>query len=314
MKFTKIVIHTPDMPESELDLLTSRLTDLGAEGFEFGGSNFAGLIPAPTFGLEIELDPVTEIPPPTVTVYIPDNEQGAGVVRMIRRFLDTRAAGKLEHYIEGVAEEDWENNWKEHFHAFTVGEKLLIKPSWEECDNTEGRLVLQIDPASAFGTGQHASTRMCLELLEKYCGDHAIDIGCGSGILTAAACLLGAHYVAAIDVCENAVRVTEETVKLNGFTENVELFCGNLITDQALCEAFICPVPSNVLVANLTADVITAMVHIFAKFKMYPKHAFIFSGIIEQRLPEVTAALEPHFAVAETRRSEGWVALVCSKK
>jgi ribosomal protein L11 methyltransferase len=150
---------------------------------------------------------------------------------------------------------------------------------------------------------------MCLELLEKHIADHVIDIGSGSGILSAAAWLLGAHYIAAVDICENAVRVTEDTLRQNA-VRNYTLHCGNLITDAALREEVTRKL-ADVVVANITADVIVAMAGFLPQFHA---ETFIFSGIIDHRLPEVLAALEPHFTITETRKCEDWVALVCSRK
>ena len=131
----------------------------------------------------------------TVTVYLPDNAQGAEQLVALRAMLaqihardDAQLFGTLELTLKNVREEDWANNWKQYFKPFTVGERLLIKPSWETCENPRNRAVLEIDPASSFGTGQHHTTRLCLELLEQlmHPGDRVLDLGCGSGILSIA--------------------------------------------------------------------------------------------------------------------------------
>ncbi|MCL1832508.1 MAG: 50S ribosomal protein L11 methyltransferase [Oscillospiraceae bacterium] len=304
MSFTKIIISTPNMTESELDLLTSRLTDLGAEGFEFSGDVFEDMIPTPAPGLEPDTRPESA---PAVTVYVPANEQGRTVVSMIRRFAD---ANGLAHTTDTVAEQDWENNWKQHFKPLTVGERLVIKPSWEVYDNRDGRLVIEIDPASAFGTGQHATTRMCLELLETYVtpADDVLDVGCGSGILSAAALLLGAKRLTAVDVCENAVRITEDTLMKNDVIGRAYLVkCGNAITDEEFRRSVGC---YDIVVANITADVIVAM---SAFLQDFTRSTLILSGIISNRLPEVLSAIEPHFNIVETRTREDWCALVCHK-
>jgi len=279
LKFTKITIYTT---EENLELLTSRLDDLGADGFEFGNES----------GQE------------TVTIYIPEVTNHSGIIT----FLESES---LKYTMGEVAESDWENEWKQYFFPIPIGNRLVIKPSWCEYDNSDNRIVLEIDPASAFGTGQHASTRLCLESLEKQdfteC-DSVLDVGCGSGILSAAAGLLGAESVTAIDICDNAIRVTEETFQRNNITQ-YSTFCGNIISD----EDFRDKIAKNydLVVANITADVIIAMSHLFPKLV---HGRLILSGIIEFRLPEVIAAIEPHFEIVVKQESEDWVALVCSKK
>jgi ribosomal protein L11 methyltransferase len=282
---------------------------LGAEGFEIGGdADLREIIDNADPDLIDEMVIGSRNAPLTVTVYIPANEQGRAVVTEIESFVKRE---NLEHEIGEVAEANWENEWKKHFKPFEVGERLVIKPSWEEYDNRGNRIVLEIDPASAFGTGQHATTRMCLELLEKYCGTIVLDVGCGSGILSAAALLLGAELLTAVDICENAVRITKETLQINKLSSayDCKIFCGNLITDEDLRTKIGANYPT--VVANITADVIIAMAEIFPKFV---GGQLILSGIIAHRLPEVQQALEPNFNVVEKRESEGWVALVCGKK
>jgi len=266
--FNKIKISSK---EEDHDLLTSHLEDLGAEGFEFGDDS-------------------------SVTIYIPQ-------VTDCSKIIDFLESENLKYTTDIVNEADWEDEWKKYFKPFEVGERLVIKPSWEEYDNINNKIVLGIDPASAFGTGQHASTRLCLELLEKHAQGNVLDVGCGSGILSAAAGLLGAR-VTAVDICENAVKITGETLQRNNIT--ADIFCGNVITDKALREKI---GNHDIAVANITADVIVAMADYL---KTFPK--LILSGIIAPRLPEVLQAIEPNFDIMEKRESEDWVALVCVKK
>ena len=160
----------------------------------------------------------------TVTVYLPDNAQGAEQLVALRAMLaqihardDAQLFGTLELTLKNVREEDWANNWKQYFKPFTVGERLLIKPSWEMCENPRNRAVLEIDPASSFGTGQHHTTRLCLELLEQlmHPGDRVLDLGCGSGILSIGALLLGASGATAVDIEENAAATATENARKN---------------------------------------------------------------------------------------------------
>ena len=130
-------------------------------------------------------------------------------------FLRERCAGEgidCEFSVESCAEEDWINNWKQYFHPIPVGEKLLIRPTWEEAYDPQGRTVLHLEPGLAFGTGTHETTRLCLELLEKYLkpGMSLLDVGCGSGILSIAALVLGAERASAVDIDPKAVDVAYE--------------------------------------------------------------------------------------------------------
>jgi ribosomal protein L11 methyltransferase len=312
MKFTKITIPTA---EEDTELLTSRLTDLGAEGFELGGgADLRELIDSADPDLIDEaLIESLSAEEAAVTVYIPANEQGRAVLCEIESWLN----GSGRDYTKSeVAEEDWENNWKAYFKPFEVGERLVIKPSWEkweEYDNPGNRIVLEIDPASAFGTGQHATTRMCLELLESTTltkGVCVLDIGCGSGILSAAAGLLGADYLVCVDIAENALKVTAETLERN-YNGEIRLYCGDIIADDELRRQ-VTNEWVDVAVANITADVIVAMSDIFPQFD--GMKTLILSGIIESRRSEVLAAVKKTFTVIEEREREGWCALVCRKK
>ena len=144
---------------------------------------------------------------------------------------------RLEAEIENVREEDWSNNWKQYFKPLKVGEKLLIKPSWEEYKNTDNRIVLEIDPASSFGTGQHNTTRLCLELLEKsmHEGDRILDMGCGSGILSIGAMLMGADSVTAVDIEQNAVETASENAQKNNIPfMKYTAYCGDVISNKEL--------------------------------------------------------------------------------
>ena len=309
MKYTKIIIMTNEVCDSGVELLTSNLTDLGAEGFEIsGGEDLQQLIDSTDPDLIDDEVIGLKANNVSVTVYIPQNGQGRDVVVSIKSFLESKG---LEYSIDAVCEEDWANNWKKYFKPITVGERLVVKPSWENYDNADGRLIVEIDPSRAFGTGQHATTVMCLELLEKYVqtDSRVIDIGCGSGILAAAAGLLGAGKLTAVDICETAIRVTNETFTLNNISKSdCSVFCGNVITDEALREKI--GGDFDIAVANITADVIIAMADLFPSFT---ENTLILSGIIALRLHEALTAIEPHFNVVETYESGGWNALVCTK-
>lgn len=252
----------------------------------------------------------------TVTVYLPDNAQGAEQLVALRAMLaqihardDAQLFGPLELTLKNVREEDWANNWKQYFKPFTVGERLLIKPSWELCENPWNRAVLEIDPASSFGTGQHHTTRLCLELLEQLMrpGDRVLDLGCGSGILSIGALLLGASGATAVDIEENAAATATENARKNHIDPTLyRVFCGNVLEDETLCREI--GDGYDLICANIVADVLIAMQQLFRQF-LRPEGTLIVSGIIMERRDEVLDQLKSAgFTLLEVREKEGWAA------
>ena len=251
-----------------------------------------------------------------VTFYLADNSQGADMLAMVRSEMaelasyDTeKAFGRRAVELANVCEEDWANNWKQYFKPLTVGEKLVIKPSWEEYDGNEERTILEIDPASSFGTGQHNTTQLCLELLENTLSenDRVLDIGCGSGILSIAAILLGAKEACAVDIDLNSVKIARENAQKNHISaEKYTAFDGNIITDEALREKI--GGGYELITANIVADVLIAMAPIFGGFLV--KHGkIIISGIIIERCDEVMDAMAANgFIRTELCESGGWAA------
>lgn len=251
-----------------------------------------------------------------VTCYLADNAQGADMLSAVKgeldelRFLDSEHKfGRLVCELANVREEDWANNWKQYFKPLTVGEKLVIKPSWEEYENTGGRQILEIDPASSFGTGQHETTQLCLMLLEEYLrsGDRLLDLGCGSGILSIAAMLLGAQDVLAVDIDESSVKTAKENALKNNIPEEkYTALCGNIIGDSALRERI--GTGYRIIAANIVADVLIAMSSIFGEF-LAEGGVIIISGIITERCAEVMDAMEKNgFRRLALREADGWAA------
>lgn len=252
-----------------------------------------------------------------VTVYLPDDSQGADMLSALRSEMSALAArdenkafGRLAVELANVREEDWANNWKQYFKPLTVGERLVIKPSWEEYDPTDGRTVLEIDPASSFGTGQHNTTQLCLELIEKNLrgGDKVLDLGCGSGILSIAAVLLGADSAVAVDISQNSVETAKENASKNNIpAEKYTAYCGDIIGDNALVEKI--GGDFDIIAANIVADVLIAMSPIFERF-LKKGGTLILSGIITERADEVIEAVKSKgYTLVEIREKDGWAAI-----
>ncbi|MCR5020890.1 50S ribosomal protein L11 methyltransferase [Ruminococcus sp.] len=252
----------------------------------------------------------------TVTAYLPKNAQGLDYLEAVKAELralkdrDSESSfGRLEYELKNVREEDWANNWKQYFKPLEIGDKLLIKPSWEPVPEGENRKILEIDPASSFGTGQHNTTQLCLELVEKYLGDgdRVLDLGCGSGILSIGAVLLGAKECTAIDIDANSVKIAGENAEKNKIpAEKYHAICGNVIDDPALVAEI--GTGFDMVCANIVADVLIGMSGLFKGF-LKQGGRLIVSGIIDMRKDEVLDVIKAQgFVLDEIREKEDWVA------
>lgn len=247
----------------------------------------------------------------SVTFYLTDDENGRETLLSVRSELqrikqeDTEIKlGRLELEISGIAQEDWENGWKKYFKPFTVGEELIIIPSWEKVPENNTRKVLTIDPGMSFGTGQHHTTRLCIEALEKCVFENStvLDLGSGSGILSIASLLLGAKNATAVDIDPLAVDVSKENAALNGFKEDKYMaYQGNILADDPCKEKI--KGKYDIVVANIVADVLIAFAPIFKDY-MHKDSILICSGIIEHRLNDVKNALAENGYIITSQSDE----------
>ncbi len=317
MNWTEVNIYTKT---NGIDLLCANLMDIGIKGFAIkDAEDFNEFLENKNGQWDYIDDDLMGMKDceTCVTVYLPENSQGADMLSSIRELLlkmkqnDINGLyGRLEAELANICEEDWANNWKQYFKPLKVGEKLLIKPTWEEYENIDQRIILEIDPASSFGTGQHHTTRLCLELLEKSMkdGSTVLDLGCGSGILSIGAMLLGAERAVAVDIEENSVKTAVENASKNNIlSEQYTAYCGNILDNDELANAI--DDKYDIITANIVADVLIAMKD---HFKRYIKDSgtLIISGIIEERMNEVIDAVETAgFKMCEVNIKEGWVAV-----
>ena len=317
MEWTEVNIYTTT---EGIELVCSKLTDIGVKGFAIrDAEDFKEFLENKNGQwdyIDKDLLGLTDCET-CITVYIPSNDQGAEMLTAIKSMLSEMRAndieklyGRLEAELTSIREEDWANNWKQYFKPFKVGEKLVIKPSWEDYDNADNRVILEIDPASSFGTGKHHTTRLCLELLEKNLnkGDDLLDMGCGSGILSIGAMLLGAGSAVGVDIEENAAATALENAEKNHISPDVyKTYYGNILSDEKLASEI--DRKYDIITANIVADVIIAMKDYFVRY-LKKGGILIISGIIEERMDEVVAAVESAgFSNPEPYVKEGWAAV-----
>lgn len=215
-----------------------------------------------------------------------------------------------------VRDEDWENNWKQYYKPIEVGERLLIVPEWEEAPETGERRIIRLNPGLIFGTGGHATTRMCLEELENCCeGKSVLDLGCGSGILSIAAILLGAERAVGCDIDPKAPDVARENAAMNGIdADRYTVFAGDVISDREF-KRKIKGERYGVVLANIVADVIIALSEHVGDF-LNDDGTFICSGIIDGRQDEVERTLTAAGIEVVGRRCEdgSWHCFRCRRR
>ena len=305
-----------------IDAVTGMLMDLGIDGFVIeDAQDFADFLKDTEIYwdyVDEELSKEKQEAETNVKIYVEDSPEGAELLAQVDaglaaiRTRDAEGAfGRCVTELASIRREDWENNWKQYFKPFAVGEKFIIKPSWETCDNLDGRIVLEIDPSSSFGTGTHNTTQLCICELERLVkpGDRLLDMGCGSGILSVAARLLGASDIGAADIDPNAVNIARENAEKNGF--ELTTYVGDVTGDAALDEQI--GGGYDIIVANIVADVIMGMQEIL-KRKLKDDGTLIVSGIIAPRADEVQESLLGAGFVLRNRQQSGdWVAMTLTK-
>lgn len=317
MKWDKYTVKTVTAAE---DILSATLAELGVEGVQIEDK-----IPLSKEDKErMFIDILPQLPPDDGVAYVSffleageDHTQLLAEIRdeleSLREFMDI-GEGTIE---ESVTEDiDWMNNWKEFFKPFVVDD-IYIKPTWESAGaEAQGRMVIEIDPGTAFGTGKHETTQLCIRQLDKYVtgSSRVLDVGCGSGILSIVAAKLGAQNVYGIDVDEAAVTASVENCVVNHIPEGVCSFeCGNMIEDERIRRKMT-ETKSDIVVANILADIIIPLTP-YIPDCLNEGGIYISSGIIDTKENDVTqAVLDAGFEIVEVTRQGDWVSVTARKK
>ena len=318
MKWKKFTLTTTT---EAVDLISYTLDEIGIEGIEIEDN--IPLTEKETKGMFIDILP--ELPPDEgvakVSFYLDEDDDIPAMMAKVKEaleelkpFTDLGACTFAESETE---DKDWINNWKQYFKPFTV-DHILIKPTWETVpEEHKDKLLIQIDPGTAFGTGMQETTQLCIRQLEKYVtpDSEVLDVGTGSGILGITALKLGAKHVFGTDLDENAITAVGENLEANGIApEQFKVVQGNIIDDKAVQDEVKYEY-YDIAVANILADVIIMLQ------KEIPVHIkkngiFITSGIIDMKEEAVKAAFEANdaFEIVEITHQGEWVSVTARKK
>ena len=318
MKWKKFTLTTTTQA---VDLVSSMLDDIGIEGVEIEDN--VPLTERETKGMFIDILP--ELPPDEgvakVSFYVDDDRDIEELMKQVEEGLDELAVftdlGQRAIAASETEDKDWINNWKQYFKPFTVDD-ILIKPTWETIpEEHKDKLLVQIDPGTAFGTGMHETTQLCIRQLKKAVdsGTKLLDVGTGSGILGITALKLGAKEVWGTDLDENAITAVGENLEANGISgERFHVLQGNILNDPSVQEwaGFGC---YDVVVANILADVIILLVD-ESPVHLKQGGLFITSGIINMKEQAVLDAFakNPAFEVLEVTRQGEWVSVTARKR
>ncbi len=317
MKWTKLTLST--MAEA-VDLVSDMLSELGIEGIEIIDNVPITEQEKKAMFIDILPELNTEDKTALVSFYLEEDENIQNTLDKIHDGLKELSAftdigtGNIE--ISETEDTDWINNWKAYFKPFRIDETIVIKPTWEKLDEVKATdLIIEIDPGTAFGTGSHETTKLCILGIKKYikAGIRLLDVGCGSGILSIIGAKLGAAEVTGTDIDPNAVKAACENAEVNRIGSDVlTILNGDIITDDELQTetGFEC---YDMAVANILADII---IPLSAEIGRHIKHGgiFISSGIINTKKEAVKEAILTNgFKILEINEMGDWVSIVAQK-
>ncbi len=302
---------TVETTDKDMDALAARLTMNGAEGLVLENeTDFKTFLEQNRQYWDYVDDALLERMRGVARIkfYVTDDEDGKALM--------ARALEGIENPVSTapMKEEDWAYGWQKYYQPMAVGEKVYIIPEWERGKSVpDGRTAVYLNPGLTFGTGSHASTQLCLTLLEKYLksGDAVLDLGCGSGILSIAAINLGAGRALGVDIDPKSVDVAYENAALNGIgSSRYTVRAGNVLSDKVLVEDLAGEGPYQMVLANIVADVIIPLSAQVERFLPPAEGVFICSGIIDTRADEVEKALKKNgLRILERIERDGWCAM-----
>lgn len=318
MKWNRFTITTTTQAE---DFISEMLAELGIEGIEIEDN--IPLSKEDTMAMFVDILP--ELPPDEgeakISFYLEPQEDFQTILtkvrdglKELRDFVDIGAGTIAESETE---DKDWINNWKQYFKPFTV-DNILIKPTWEEIpEKDKDKLLIEIDPGTAFGTGMHETTQLCMKQLEKYVTQDTeiLDVGTGSGILSIVALKLGAKSAVGTDLDPNAISAAKENMTANHIKEEAFLvYIGNVIEDKELTDK-IGYQKYDIVTANILADIIIPLQKVIPVF-LKKGGIFISSGIIDKKEEAVREALEknPDLEIIETTYQGEWVSITAKRR
>lgn len=309
MKWHEVSISTKEENEEQLSIFLNTIS----KGVSIEHS--VDILKAKTDNFEdrFRLDP-TDYPESDIRilVYFDETYNIEEQLSAIKQFIDGALLvnkSEIEINAEIIDEMDWENEWKKYFHNFKVGKNFFIVPSWEleDVEVKDNDKVIKIDPGMAFGTGDHATTSLCLTFLEDVIkpSDKVIDVGTGSGILSIGAYLLGAKNIKATDIDELSLQVSKENFALNNCDDEITVMPADLLKGET--EQY------DVIVANILAHIIDDMIDDAYRL-LNDKGRFIASGIIVEKRDEIITHMKnAGFSIKSILEEEGWVAILAEK-
>lgn len=304
MNWLEISVH---VPHEGIDMVSNIFDDLGAGGVVIEDPALINQYIEANIWDHYEFAPeVLNRPMPIVKAYLPEGPNLENKLALLQELLIALPLPTVPVFeSHEVAEEDWATAWMKYYKPVEIGNKLAVKPSWEDYTPEQPRIVLEMDPGMAFGCGNHPTTTMCMEYLEGIVrgGETVADVGTGTGILAITAAKLGAAKVLAVDLDEVAVKVAGENIERNGVADTVEVFHGNLL-DKINSKV-------DIVIANIVANVIILLAPDVLRILKTGGY-FITSGIIQFRAEEVRKKLEQTgFRVLERKEDGEWVAYLC---
>lgn len=319
MKWKKFTLNTTT---EAVDLVSSMLDELGIEGIEV--EDHVPLTESETKGMFIDILP--DLGPDDGTAKVSfylDDEKLEGLEELLRQIeegLDDLSefvdVGERTIQVSETEDKDWINNWKEFFHQFYVDD-ILIKPSWEEVQPEDrDKLLIQIDPGTAFGTGMHETTQLCIRQLRKYLTPETVllDVGTGSGILSIISLKLGAKHAVGTDLDPCALEAVKENMEVNGIDPaSFEMLIGNIISEKEVQDQVGCGC-YDIVVANILAEVLVPLTPVILS-QLKPGGIYITSGIIDDKEDLVVKTVKDcGLTVLEVTHQGEWVSVTARKE